>query len=191
MLQWLELLRCHYNYARGQRLDWLSRTRCRSDRCSLVSEPVGDIPEYFPGYNYQAGKLKETKELFPDYKNIYHDVQQQNLKRLDKAWDKWLKPDKTGKRGGRPRFKKSGEMRSFTYPRVNCPKAGANIRNGYLSLSKIGEMPIVLHRPFPDGFTAKTCTITKKADGWYASISLEDTSVPTPRPMESIKTALG
>ena len=28
MLHWLELLRRHWNYALGKRLDWLSRTRC-------------------------------------------------------------------------------------------------------------------------------------------------------------------
>ncbi|NET24539.1 helix-turn-helix domain-containing protein [Okeania sp. SIO1I7] len=32
---WLELLRRHYNYALGQRLDWLNRTRCQVDPCSL------------------------------------------------------------------------------------------------------------------------------------------------------------
>ncbi len=45
METWLELLRRHYNYALGQRLDWLNRTRCQVDRCSLVSEPIGEIPE--------------------------------------------------------------------------------------------------------------------------------------------------
>uniref|UniRef100_UPI0035C89290 hypothetical protein n=1 Tax=Okeania sp. SIO2F4 TaxID=2607790 RepID=UPI0035C89290 len=34
---WLELLRRHWNYALGQRLDWLNRTRCQVDRCSLIS----------------------------------------------------------------------------------------------------------------------------------------------------------
>jgi len=111
---WSELLRRHYNYALGQRLDWLRRHRCLVDRCSIISEPIGDIPGKFPNYNLQAGELKQTKVLFPEYQNIYHDVQQQNLKRLDKAWERWLTPDKSGKRGGRPRFKKKGDMRSFT-----------------------------------------------------------------------------
>ncbi len=111
---WLELLRRHFNYALGQRLDWLRRTRCQIDRCSLISEAIGEIPTRFPSYNFQAGELKQTKELFPEYRDIYHDVQQQNLKRLDKGWERWLLPDATGKRGGKPRFKKKGDMRSFT-----------------------------------------------------------------------------
>ena len=82
---WGELLRRHWNYALGQRLDGLHRTRCQSDRCSIVSEPIGDVPEKVDYYS-QASELRQTKELFPEYKNIYADCQQQNLMRLDKAW---------------------------------------------------------------------------------------------------------
>ena len=189
---WLEMLRRHFNYALDQRFDWLHRTRCQVDRCSLVSEPIGDIPDKFPGYNFQAGELKATKELFPAYKEIHAEVQQQNLKRLERAWDRWIKPDKSGKRAGRPRFKKKGEMRSFTFPRINCPKAGVNkIEAGILTLSKIGSMPVIMHRPFPDGFQLKTATIVKKPDGWYVAVSLEDDSVPTPKPVDEIKSAVG
>jgi putative transposase len=44
MENWLELLRRHWNYALGQRLDWLRQTRCQIDRCSMISEPIGEIP---------------------------------------------------------------------------------------------------------------------------------------------------
>lgn len=186
MLYILELLRRHWNYALGQRLDWLRRTRCQIDRCSLVSEPIGEIPERVDYYTQQAA-LKETKILFPDYKNIWAESQQVNLQRLNKAWERWLIPDKSGKRGGRPRFKKQGELRSFVYPRVNDKRAGAHINNGTLKLSKIGEMPIVMHRPLPDGFTLKTCTIVHKADGWYCCISMQDETVPSPLPIDEIK----
>jgi putative transposase len=65
------------------------------------------------------------------------------------------------------------------------------IENGVLTLSKIGSMPTVMHRPLPDGFELKTATIVKKADGWYVAISLEDNSVPTPCPVDEIKSAVG
>lgn len=120
MLHTLELLRRHWNYALGQRLDWLRRTRCQIDRCSLISEPIGEIPSKVDYYTQQAA-LKETKKLFPDYKNIWAESQQVNLQRLKKAWERWLIPDASGRKGGRPRFKKSGELRSFVYPRINCP----------------------------------------------------------------------
>ena len=57
---WLELLRRHWNYALGQKLDYLRRTRSQIDRCSLVSEPIGEIPEPVNYYTQQAA-LKETK----------------------------------------------------------------------------------------------------------------------------------
>ncbi|NES72324.1 MAG: transposase [Okeania sp. SIO2D1] len=117
---WLELLRRHWNYALGQRLDWLNRTRCHIDRCSIVSCPIGEIPGK-PDYYFQQSALKQTKQLFPDYKEIYSEVQQINLQRLDKAWKRWLIPNQTGKRRGRPRFKKSGKLRSFCFSRVNHP----------------------------------------------------------------------
>jgi len=48
------------NYALCQRLDWLRRTRCQIDRCSLISEPIGEIPDKVDYYS-QAADLKETK----------------------------------------------------------------------------------------------------------------------------------
>ncbi|MBD0386424.1 MAG: transposase [Nostoc sp. C3-bin3] len=187
---WGELLRRHWNYALGRILDWLRRTRSQVDRCSLVSEPIGEIPDK-PDYYTQASDLKRTKELFPDYKNIYADCQQQNLMRLDKAWKRWLIPDKKGKRGGRPRFKKRGDISSFTFPRVNHPKAGAHLTGNTLKLSKIGEIEVILHRPIPEGFEIKQATILVKADGWYVSFSLEDKTVPAVLPIDEIKTATG
>ncbi|MBD2311169.1 transposase [Desertifilum sp. FACHB-1129] len=190
MLYTLELLRRHWNYALGQRLDWLRRTRCQIDRCSMISEPIGEIPTTV-NYYAQQSDLKQTKILFPDYKNIWSESQQVNLQRLNRAWERWLFPDKSGKRGGRPKFKKAGELRSFVYPRVNCPKAGAHLNNGVLKLSKIGQMPVIMHRPIPDGFTLKTCTIVHKADGWYCSISMQDDTVPEPMPLDEVKSAVG
>lgn len=190
MLHTLELLRRHWNYALGQRLDWLRRTRVQIDRCSLVCEAIGEIPDKVDYYTQQSA-LKDTKTLFPEYKNIWAESQQVNLQRLKKAWERWMIPDKSGKRGGRPRFKSLGELRSFVYPRINCPKAGAFLVGSVLRLSKIGEMPFVLHRPLPDGFVLKTCAIVRKADGWYCSISMTDETVPEPLPVEQIKSTTG
>lgn len=190
MFYTLELLRRHWNFALGQRLDWLKRTRCQINCCSIVSEPIGAILGKVDYYTQQSA-LKETKQLFPDYKNIWSESQQVNLQRLNKAWERWLFPDKLGKRGGRPKFKKAGELRSFVYPRINCPKAGAHLNNGVLKLSKVGEMSVIMHRPIPDGFTLKTCTIVHKADGWYCCISIQDETVPEPMPLDQVKTAIG
>ncbi|NEN93460.1 MAG: IS200/IS605 family element transposase accessory protein TnpB [Okeania sp. SIO3H1] len=187
---WLELLRRHWNYALGQRLDWLNRTRCQIDRCSIISCPIAEIP-CRPDYYFQQSALKETKQLFPEYKEIYSEVQQINLQRLDKAWKRWLVPDKTGKRVGRPRFKKSGKLRSLSFSRVNHPKAAVKFDGKQVIISRFGAIPVIVHRPIPDGFTIKTATITKKADGYYISFSLEDKSVPSLITTDNIKTSVG
>ncbi len=187
---WLELLRRHWNYALGQRLDWLNRTRCPIDRCSIVSSPIGEIP-IRPDYHFQSAELKQTKKLFPEYKEIYFEVQQNNLRRLDKSWQRWLVPDQTGKRFGRPRFKKSGKLRSLSFSRVNYPKAAIKFDGKQISIGRFGAIPVIVHRAIPDGFVIKTATITKKADGYYISFSLEDKSVPILIPTENIKTAVG
>ena len=126
-----------------------------------------------------------------EYRQLYAECLQDVLRRLDKAWKRWLVPDSKGKRGGRPRFKKRGKYRSFTYPRVNCAKAGVKLSGNTFKLSKIGEIKVIMHRPIPEGFKLKTCTIVRKADGWYASLSAEDNTVPDIMPVERIKTATG
>jgi putative transposase len=35
-----------------------------------------------------------------------------------------------------------------------------------------------MHRPIPDGFKIKQTSVTRKADGWFIQLMLEDTSVP-------------
>jgi putative transposase len=190
METWSERLRRHWNFALSQRLDWLNRTRCQIDRCSIVSQSIGEIPERV-GYYSQQSALKETKKLFPGYAGIYSEVQQMNLQRLDKAWKRWLVPDKSGKRGGRPKFKKRGESPSFSFSRVNHPKASCFLEGNILRIPKIGLIPVILHRKIPDGFVLKTATICFKADGYYVSISAEDSTIPQSRPLNKVKSAVG
>ncbi|HEY9873795.1 MAG TPA: transposase [Candidatus Obscuribacterales bacterium] len=191
MLNWLEMLRWHRNWVLGNRYDWLRRTRSQVDRCSIVSEPIGDIPELKPTFENESAQLKETKKLFPAYKDIYHEVQQENLKRVDKAWWCWLLPDKNGNRGGRPKFKKKGELRSFTFSRVNHPKAACFLEGSTLRIPRLGIIPVIVHRRIPQGFEIKTATIVHKADGWYVSLSLQDESVPEPLSIDRVEDVVG
>ncbi|WP_293158697.1 transposase [Okeania sp. SIO2C9] len=135
--------------------------------------------------------LNKQKFSFQNTKKSPYEVQQINLQRLDKAWKRWLVPDKTGKRFGRPRFKKAGKLRSFCFSRVNHPKAAVKFNGKQIIISRFGAIPVIVHRHIPDGFTIKTATITKKADGYYVSFSLEDKSVPSLIPTDNIKTTVG
>ena len=45
-----------------------------------------------------------------------------------------------------------------------------------------GQVKVILHRPIPSGFKIKTASVTKNADGFYLTLSLEDVTVPTIKP---------
>ncbi|MGB3264963.1 MAG: transposase, partial [Microcoleus sp.] len=47
-----------------------------------------------------------------------------------------------------------------------------------INLAKIGQVPIVFHRPIATGFKVKTGTVIREADGWYLALTLEDKTVP-------------
>ena len=56
------------------------------------------------------------------------------------------------------------------------------LQGNLISLPMFGIVKVILHRPIPDGFKIKTASVTKKADGYYLTLSLEDATVPTIKP---------
>ncbi|MGB8689576.1 MAG: transposase, partial [Microcoleus sp.] len=51
-----------------------------------------------------------------------------------------------------------------------------------VNLPMLGKVKVILHRQIPDGFKIKTASVTKKADGYYITVSLEDQTVPEIQP---------
>jgi len=96
-------------------------------------------------------------------------VSEDVLQRIDRAFQAFFHRVKAGEKPGYPRFQGRTRYHSFTYPQYGN---GAVIDGGVLTLSKIGRIPIRLHRRL-DG-TPKTVTISHEADGWYACISCAD-----------------
>jgi putative transposase len=123
--------------------------------------------------------LVNSKKLFPEYKELPSHALQDVIKRVEKAFDRWIKGDKKGKRSGRPRFKGQGRYKSIAFPDPVKPE---HIDANLIQLPKIGVVKVILHRPIPDGFKVKTAEIVKKADGYYLTLSLEDASVPVLSP---------
>jgi putative transposase len=97
------------------------------------------------------------------------------IARVEKAFDRWLSGDSNGKRSGKPRFKGQGRFRSIAFPDPVKPE---HIDGRFIQLPKIGKLKMILHRPLLDGFTVKTARITRKVDGYYITLSLQDDSVP-------------
>ena len=175
--EWLNLLRMQYNYRLGERFNWYESTRCPVDSCSLVSCSIAPVLKP-PDYYWQKRDLLNTKKLFPEYKEIHSQVLQNCVERVKKAFDRYIKADKTGQRSGKPRFKGKGRYHSFTYTQMkqDC------IQGNRITLPKIGDVKMILHRPIPDGFKIKTAQIVKAADGYYVTLSLQDATVPTISP---------
>lgn len=172
----LEMLRCQYNYLLAQRFDWHGQNRCPLDRCPLICQ-IPELKEQ-PNYYSQKASLTQLKVDRPWYKEIHSQVLQEVPKKVEITFERWLKGDSNGKKSGRPRFKGVGQYKTFTYPQFKRH----HFANNKITLSKIGEVKVIVHRPIPVGFDIKTLSVTKKADGYYVTLSLDDQTVPTIKP---------
>ena len=172
----LNMLRHQYNFMLAQRFNWYEQNRCSIDRCPLVCH-LPELKERPTKYS-QEKSLVQLKKERPWYNNIHSQVLQGVSDKVEKAFDRWLKGDCKGKKSGRPRFKGVGQYKTFTYKQFKQD----NFVGKKISLSKIGDVKVILHRPIPDGFVIKTVSVTKKADGYYVTLSLDDKTVPTVKP---------
>ena len=117
-------------------------------------------------YYTQNKQLPEIKEIREEYRDIYSQVLQDVLTRVDKAMDNFFRRVKNGEKPGYPRFKSGDRYDSFTYT-----QSGFEILKGKLNLSKIGRVKIKLHREMEGKI--KTCTIKREADHWYVVFTTE------------------
>jgi putative transposase len=131
-------------------------------------------------YYDQANTLNARKKYIPALKQVHSQVLQDVVKRLDKAFQAFFRRVKAGETPGYPRFKSAGRYDSFTYP-----QGGYAINGHTLTLSKIGEVKVKLHRQ-PQG-KIKTCTVIVKNGKYYASLSCD----VEPNPLPESKQAVG
>ncbi|WP_293158123.1 transposase, partial [Microcoleus sp. bin48.metabat.b7b8b9.023] len=127
----------------------------------------------------QLADLKNTKKLFSDYKALNSQVLQDVVNRVETSFSNFTTPDKNGNRRGKPKFKGFHYYKSFTYPQLDNLDIIKDEQNRIcVDLAKIGQVPMVFHRPIPAGFKVKTGTVIREADGWYIALTLEDKTVP-------------
>nr|RNJ67781.1 MAG: transposase [Leptolyngbya sp. IPPAS B-1204] len=181
LLEWLETCRGVYNYALRELKDWIASRKCQVDRCSLEKEYIIPAAEPFPSYHRQQNNLPNAKKEFPHLGQVHSQVLQTTIRRLHDTWEAFQK------RGfGFPRFKKYGQFKSIVFPQFKDnpirSRGTGFANNGFeLNLPKLGEMPIRMSRPIPDGFQVKQVRVLSKARGtqWYVVISIQsDVSVP-------------
>jgi putative transposase len=134
---------------------------------------------YVQWQTVQLADLKNTKKLFPDYKALNSQVLQDVVNRVETSFSNFTTPDKNGNRRGKPKFKGFHYYKSFTYPQLDNLDIVKDEQNRIcINLTKIGQVPMVFHRPIPTGFTVKTGTFIREVDGWYVALTLEDQTVP-------------
>jgi putative transposase len=182
LTRWLDMLRYQYNWLLAERFDWWENNRTAVNACPLtcrIAEPK-EQPEYYS----QKRSLVQLKQERPWYQDLHAHVLQDVVKRVDLAFKRFLKGDSNGKRSGKPRFKGKNRYKTMAFPSIK-PEC---IQGNRIIFPKLGAIKFIQHRPTPDGFTVKRALVTKKADGWYVTLTLEDKSVPD-RPSVDIEPA--
>ena len=129
MVNWLDMLRSHYNYCLRDRIesyeqvtqpklgnycDLKTKTECCPLTCSVSKN--SQLGEPFKGdkkrsaYEMQSSELPNLKKARGWYKQIHSTVLQQNLRKLDTTFKNFF----NGR--GYPKFKTKQRFKSFNYP---------------------------------------------------------------------------
>jgi putative transposase len=115
----------------------------------------------------QMNTFKALKQRVPDLNAVHSQVLQDIARRIELAYLSFFRRVKRGEKPGYPRFHGRGRYTSFTYP-----QSGFKVGEASVSLSKIGKVRAVIHRP-TEGII-KACTVKKTATGkWFVSFSCE------------------
>jgi len=112
--------------------------------------------------------LLDLKVVFPEMNNIHSKVLQMENQRLFGNLSSLSQLKKKGKKVGRLRFKGKNWFKTFTYNQSGFKLTHIKNKKGILFLSKIGDIPIKLHRKVEGKI--KSITIKKSLGKWYASI---------------------
>jgi putative transposase len=125
----------------------------------------------------QSAQLPHVKAERADVADVYAQVLQDTLRRVDKTFQAFFRRVKAGQKAGYPRFKSCRRYDSFTYPQApkgeeGFKQGGFRLTGNTLHLSKIGSVHVRLSRPVEGQI--KTCTIKREADGWYVIFAVEE-----------------
>ena len=177
--RWLSMLRAQYNYLLRERMRWWEYNRSylvvpQGEYCLRWCELGGSELKDNPDWHSQSASLPSLKKTRPWYKEIYSQVLQDCVKRVKLAFERFLKGDSKGNRSGRPRLKNQARYRTLTYPSV----PDQNLMGSSIKLPKLGVLKFIKSRDIASGFKLKTASVTRKADGYYLSLSVEDKTIP-------------
>jgi putative transposase len=139
------------------------------------------------GFFEQSKELPVVKQERPEFANIYSQVLQQVIHRVDFAFQQFFGRIKNGEKPGYPRFKGRDRYNSLTWPqdigfRLISPKK--------IRLGGIGCVRIRFHRPITG--KPKMLTLKRRAGKWYAIFSCADVlAKPYPEAIAEIGIDMG
>lgn len=135
-------------------------------------------------YSEQCLELTDMREGNADVENIYSQVTQDALRRLNKAFLAFFRRVKAKQTAGYPRFRSKSRYDSFTYP-----QSGFRLDGNKLHMAKIGSVRLRLSRPVEGKI--KTCTIKRQPDGWFVIFTAETKPEPLPPACEQVGIDVG
>jgi putative transposase len=128
-----------------------------------------------PSMYDQQATIPTLKKERPALATVHSQVLQNIAVRIDLAFKAFFRRVIAGEKPGYPRFRGKFRYDSMTFPQ--CP-SGCSVSGDRLTLSKVGAIRIVLHRPIEG--TPKTCTVRRTSTGkWFATFSC-DVDAPAP-----------
>ncbi|WP_433629338.1 RNA-guided endonuclease InsQ/TnpB family protein [Halomicrococcus sp. NG-SE-24] len=142
-----------------------------------------------PSMTTLRSELPDLKQWWDDLSDVYSKVLQTVVERLFDNLKGLSKLKENGYGVGHLKWKPPREFR-FTYSQsgFELDKKGGQ---AVLSLSKLGDMPIRLHRSIPDDATLKQVTVKKEPTGeWFATFGVEMDREP-PEPPENPEQYVG
>src|SRR5439155_9787437 len=118
--------------------------------------------------------LPALKTERPSLATVHSQVLQNVGVRIDLAFKAFFRRVKAGEAPGYPRFRGRERYDSFCYPQA---PSGCKLNGDRLTLSGIGTVRVVLHRPL-EGQT-KTVSVRRSPTGkWYVTITCEWEATP-------------
>jgi putative transposase len=185
---WLRVSRYWYNRQLGERFTWWQNNNQQLKAFPYWKDVFPSLFGNRPNYYNQKLQLPVIKqdlitvvysgELL-DFTRVDSTILQDVCKRVDTAFERFIVGDINGKRSGKPRFKTEASFRTMTFATAKDDWIKLVRQNWlYLRLPKLGVVKVRMHRPIPNGFKLKQVSVTKKVDGWFIQMCLEDTTVP-------------
>ena len=135
----------------------------------------------------QHAALPSLKAARPSLATVHSQVLQNVAVRIDLAFKAFFRRVKAGEAPGYPRFRGRDRYDSFCYPQA---PSGCQLSGDRLTLSGIGTVPVVLHRPLEG--TPKTVCVRRSPTGkWYVTFSCEWEPTPLPESPERVGIDVG